>query len=97
MLYAMPGTEDALFTFKDRYENFIGGEWVAPLEGGYFQNVTPVTGEAFCDVPRSTPADLKKALDADRILPYYQGIYNNSTGVIDKYECLVRLVEDGKL
>ena len=31
MLYAMPGTENALFKFKDRYENFIGGEWVAPL------------------------------------------------------------------
>ncbi len=64
MLYAMPGSDDALFTFKNRYENFIGGEWVAPLEGKYFDNVTPVTGEAFCEVPRSTPADLKIALDA---------------------------------
>src|SRR5210317_1896998 len=64
MLYAMPGTDDALFTFKDRYENFIGGEWVAPLEGAYFDNVTPVTGEAFCEIPRSTPADLNRALDA---------------------------------
>jgi aldehyde dehydrogenase len=64
MLYAKPGSDDALFTFKNRYENFIGGEWVAPLEGQYFDNVTPVTGEAFCEVPRSTPADLKIALDA---------------------------------
>ena len=64
MLYAMPGSDDALFTFKTRYDNFIGGEWVAPLEGKYFENVTPVTGEAFCEVPRSTPADLNKALDA---------------------------------
>ena len=64
MLYAMPGSDDAMFTFKSRYENFIGGEWVAPLEGGYFENVSPVTGEAFCEVPRSTPADLKIALDA---------------------------------
>ena len=64
MLYAMPGTENALFTFKDRYENFIGGEWAAPLEGKYFDNTTPVTGEVFCEVPRSTPADLSKALDA---------------------------------
>ncbi len=64
MIYARPGTADALFTFKDRYENFIGGEWVAPLEGGYFDNITPVTGEAFCQVPRSTAADLKIALDA---------------------------------
>ncbi len=64
MIYARPGTADALFSFKQRYENFIGGEWVPPLEGGYFENVTPVTGEGFCEVPRSTPADLKIALDA---------------------------------
>jgi aldehyde dehydrogenase len=64
MIYARPGTADALLSFKQRYENFIGGEWVPPLEGGYFENVTPVTGEGFCEVPRSTPADLKIALDA---------------------------------
>ena len=64
MLYPMPGAADAPFTFKNRYENFIGGEWVAPLEGNYFENVTPVTGEVFCEVPRSTPADLHAALDA---------------------------------
>ncbi|MCZ6830084.1 MAG: aldehyde dehydrogenase family protein, partial [Gammaproteobacteria bacterium] len=64
MLYARPGTADALFSFEDRYENFIGGEWVAPLEGGYFNNITPVTGEEYCEIPRSTPADLKIALDA---------------------------------
>ncbi len=64
MIYAKPGTADALFSFKSRYENYIGGEWVAPLEGGYFENITPVTGEGFCEVPRSTAADLKIALDA---------------------------------
>ncbi|MCB1705860.1 MAG: aldehyde dehydrogenase [Halioglobus sp.] len=64
MLYAMPGSEKALFNFRDRYENFIGGEWVAPLEGQYFENVTPVTGAVICEVARSTPADLHKALDA---------------------------------
>ncbi|MDJ0879017.1 MAG: aldehyde dehydrogenase family protein [Halieaceae bacterium] len=64
MQYAMPGSDGALHTFKDRYENFVGGEWVAPLEGNYFPNVSPVTGEAFTDMPRSTAADLKIALDA---------------------------------
>ena len=64
MLYAMPGSDDALYSFKNRYDNYIGGEWVAPLEGKYFDNVSPVTGEAFCEMPRSTPADLNKALDA---------------------------------
>ena len=64
MQYAMPGREGALYTFKDRYENYIGGEWVAPLEGKYFENISPVTGESFCEMPRSTPADLNRALDA---------------------------------
>lgn len=63
MQYAMPGSDDALYSFKDRYANFIGGDWVAPLEGGYFDNITPVTGAAFCEIPRSTAADLHKALD----------------------------------
>ena len=64
MLYAMPGSEDALFTFKSRYENFIGGQWVAPVSGNYFENITPVTGQAFCEIPRSGDPDLAAALDA---------------------------------
>lgn len=64
MLYAMPGSENALFDFRNRYDNFIGGEWVAPEDGEYFENVTPVTGAVICEVARSTPADLHKALDA---------------------------------
>jgi len=64
MKYAMPGSPDALFSFKSRYDNYIGGEWVAPLEGGYFENISPVNGQPYCEVARSTPADLKIALDA---------------------------------
>lgn len=64
MIYANPGSADAIFTFKSRYENFIGGEWVAPIEGNYFENVSPVNGEVFCEVARSSAADLKTALDA---------------------------------
>ena len=64
MIYARPGASDAMFNFKDRYANFVGGEWVAPLEGAYFNNITPVTGTEYCEIPRSTAADLKIALDA---------------------------------
>jgi aldehyde dehydrogenase len=64
MIYDMPGSEAALFNFRERYDNFIGGEWVAPLEGKYFENVTPVTGAVYCEVARSSSADLHKALDA---------------------------------
>ncbi|MBN0986706.1 acetaldehyde dehydrogenase ExaC [Amphritea pacifica] len=64
MIYAQPGTEGSVVSFKERYANYIGGEWVAPVKGQYFQNTTPVTGEAFCEIPRSTEEDINLALDA---------------------------------
>ncbi|MFX8930145.1 aldehyde dehydrogenase family protein, partial [Acinetobacter baumannii] len=51
-------------TFKKRYENFIGGEWVPPIDGEYFENISPVTGQVYCEVPRSKAADIELALDA---------------------------------
>lgn len=63
-IYAKPGTEGSVVTFKERYGNFINGEWVAPVNGQYFTNHTPVTGEAVCEIPRSDSADIEKALDA---------------------------------
>jgi aldehyde dehydrogenase len=63
-IYARPGTADALMSFESRYDNFIGGEWVAPSSGRYFENLTPVTGQAFCEVARSDGSDIDKALDA---------------------------------
>ncbi|WP_294224961.1 aldehyde dehydrogenase [uncultured Shimia sp.] len=50
--------------FAARYDNFIGGEFVAPVNGRYFDNVTPITGEKVCEVARSDAADIEKALDA---------------------------------
>jgi aldehyde dehydrogenase len=47
-----------------RYQNFIGGEWTEPRSGNYFENPSPVNGQAFCEVPRSTAADIELALDA---------------------------------
>ena len=49
---------------RDRYDNFIGGKWVAPVEGRYFDNPSPVTGKRLCSVPRSSAADIELALDA---------------------------------
>ena len=63
-VYARPGTSGSAMSFQSRYDNFIGGDWVAPVGGEYFGNPTPVTGEAFCEVARSTEADIEKALDA---------------------------------
>ena len=50
--------------FKSRYDNFIGGKWVAPVHGKYFENITPVTGKPFCEVARSDKDDVELALDA---------------------------------
>jgi aldehyde dehydrogenase len=51
-------------TIRARYDNFIGGRWVAPVRGQYFENRTPVTGEVLCSVARSTAEDIELALDA---------------------------------
>ncbi|MCZ2723343.1 aldehyde dehydrogenase [Marinomonas sp. 15G1-11] len=64
MIYAKPGTEGSLISFQEEYGNFIGGEWVAPVKGQYFDNVSPVNGEVFCRIPRSTEEDINLALDA---------------------------------
>ena len=64
MRYANPNTEGAVVHFKEKYDNFIGGEYVAPTNGQYFDNVTPVTGEVFCQIARSTKEDVELALDA---------------------------------
>jgi aldehyde dehydrogenase len=50
--------------FKLKYGNFIGGEWVEPKSGRYMENLSPVTGQKICDVPRSDASDIEFALDA---------------------------------
>ncbi|MBF6057419.1 acetaldehyde dehydrogenase ExaC [Thiomicrorhabdus heinhorstiae] len=64
MQYAIPNTEGAVINFKQRYENFIGGKWVAPVDGEYFDNISPVNGKPFCQIPRSNEKDIELALDA---------------------------------
>ncbi|QCU79087.1 aldehyde dehydrogenase family protein [Citricoccus sp. SGAir0253] len=63
-VYATPGTEGAKVSFRPRYEHYIGGEWVPPVRGQYFQNPTPVTGQVFTEVGRGTAEDIEAALDA---------------------------------
>ena len=64
MIYANPNTEGSVVQFKEKYDNFIGGEWVAPVKGQYFENKSPVTGEVFTKAARSTEEDIELALDA---------------------------------
>ena len=50
--------------FAKRYDNFIGGQWVAPRAGRYFENVSPVNGQPLCEIARSDASDVEAALDA---------------------------------
>jgi aldehyde dehydrogenase len=50
--------------YKAQYDNYIGGKWVAPADGKYFDNVSPVTGRVFCQIARSSEKDINLALDA---------------------------------
>src|ERR1700677_2499615 len=59
-----PGTYGFPVSIKKKYKNYIGGDWVAPLSGTYFENVTPITGQTLCEIPRSNAADVDRALDA---------------------------------
>jgi len=51
-------------TFKEKYDNFINGEFVAPVNGKYFDNVSPVDGKVFTKAARSSEEDVNLALDA---------------------------------
>jgi aldehyde dehydrogenase len=63
-IFAPPGHVDSPVELKSRYDNFIGGHWMAPVKGEYSVNVTPATGRPFTEVPRSTVEDVDLALDA---------------------------------
>jgi aldehyde dehydrogenase len=63
-IYDKPGSRDSLVHVNPRYENFIGGKWVAPVKGRYTTDLAPATAEPICEVPASTAEDVEFALDA---------------------------------
>ncbi|HEU0034028.1 MAG TPA: aldehyde dehydrogenase [Kofleriaceae bacterium] len=64
MRYPRPNTSGSKLNYESRYDNFIGGEFVRPVKGQYFANISPVTGQPYTEVPRSTAEDIERALDA---------------------------------
>ena len=46
-VYANPGTPGSVVSYESRYDNFIGGKYVAPNSGQYFENISPVNGKVF--------------------------------------------------
>jgi len=64
VVYTNPNQPGSKVSFKSRYGNYINGEFVEPVKGMYFENISPVNGKPFCEIPRSTAEDIEKALDA---------------------------------
>src|SRR2546430_10724619 len=62
--YAAPNAEGSVVSYEPRYDHYIGGEYVAPAKGQYFENPTPVTGKTFTEIARGTAEDIDRALDA---------------------------------
>ena len=63
-VYAGPGAPGAKLAFKAHYDNFIGGKFVPPVEGQYFDVITPITGKPYTKAARSSARDIELALDA---------------------------------
>ena len=64
MIYSPPNQPGSPTQFRSRYDNYIGGKFVPPVKGRYFENPSPVTGKPFTEVARSSSEDIELALDA---------------------------------
>ena len=82
MIYARP-------TYKTQYENFIGGEWIAPVSGEYFDNISPVDGKLLTKIPRSNEADVEAAiLAADKAFKSFK-----HTSVVERSNLLNKMAD----
>ncbi|MGP4716511.1 acetaldehyde dehydrogenase ExaC [Psychrobacter sp. T6-6] len=89
MLYAYPNTEDSPVQFREKYDNFINGEWTPPIDGEYFDNSSPIDGKTFCQIARSKEADVEAALDAAHAAKDAWG----KTGVTERSNMLLKLAD----
>jgi aldehyde dehydrogenase len=64
MKYVPPGLPGSIVSVEPRYENFIGGKWLAPTHGKYRLDLAPATAGPITEVADSTPEDVELALDA---------------------------------
>ena len=60
--YAAPGQAGSVVSYRPRYDHYIGGEYVPPASGKYFENPTPITGEVFTEIARGTAEDVDRAV-----------------------------------
>ncbi|HEY7629411.1 MAG TPA: aldehyde dehydrogenase family protein [Thermoleophilaceae bacterium] len=100
--YEAPGRPGSLVELKSRYENFIAGRWIPPSNSEYHENLSPVTGRPFCEVPRSTADDIELALDAahaakdawgDASLTERAAVLNAIADAIDEHKEMLAVAE----
>jgi aldehyde dehydrogenase len=72
-----------------KYGNFIGGRWVAPVQGKYFTDHSPINGEPLAEIAKSTPEDVEKALDAAHAAKYAWG----HTSPADRADMLMKVAK----
>ncbi len=89
MIYSAPNQPNSKVNLKSQYENYIGGNWQAPIKGAYFDNISPVTGQVFCKIPRSTADDIELALDAAHKVKDSWG----KTSVTDRSNILLKIAD----
>ena len=89
MIYAPPNTADAKVQYKSKYDNFIGGKWVAPVKGEYFDVITPITGKPYTKVARSSAEDVELALDAAHAVADAWG----KTSVAERANTLLKIAD----
>jgi aldehyde dehydrogenase len=82
-------TIEKKLALRSRYENFIGGQWVAPVKGGYFDNVSPTTGQVICQIARSQAEDVERAIEAAHAAADKWG----RTAVADRARILNRIAD----
>ncbi len=88
-LYARPGDAGSIVHLRSRYENFIGGEWVAPRGGHYGLDLAPATGQPFAEYARSTVPDIDLAVAAaTRAFPAWA-----ATSTIDRAAVLIAIAD----
>lgn len=89
MIYSQPGAAGAVCQFKARYDNFIGGKWVAPVKGEYFDVITPISGKPYTKAARSTAEDIELALDAAHAAADKWG----ATSVAERSQLLLKIAD----
>ena len=75
--------------FKTKYDNFIGGQFVPPVNGRYFDNTTPITGAVINQIARSDASDIEKALDAAHAAKTAWG----QTSVTERANALLKIAD----